>query len=371
MLLSINNIFFFLILLFSGTDKYGFHVLGMNIRFIYFAIFLFILINILNIKFYKLNIILLVIISHLTSIYSAKYPEYSLYYVFWIVVNYIFLLCVVQHVRTSKVSTIENTIITSFRVLSILIITTFIFGLFDFDPLGWTHPSDGGYARVELWHYEPSNLSVQMSMYLFYGFIYKLRRGKSFDILLSLLSLVLISSTTAYVSIIVFLIVTAFIPKLNIKTILYGVCLVFLVYILVPHSVEWYLGRLYFQDIDQASMGRISGLLQAISNHFMNPFLGNGAYALYNSGITPANITVELLISVGLFGTLTIYWFFGEIIFSKLFSSNLILKIMSWSGVCLLILLQSSQNYLRIYFWLYLAIILAYKLKYENVTKLA
>ena len=79
---SINNFLFFLILLFSGSDKFGFDFLGMNVRFIYFIILLFILVNTKNIKFYNINYILLIIITHLTSIYYARYPDYSIYYIY-------------------------------------------------------------------------------------------------------------------------------------------------------------------------------------------------------------------------------------------------------------------------------------------------
>ena len=73
-----------------------------------------------------------------------------------------------------------------------------------------------------------------------------------------------------------------------------------------------------------------------------------------------ADVTGNL---IGLIGTFFFYNYIFKIIYVGFSKTSSHTKILSLGVVCSLLLLQSSQNYLRVYFWIHLGIVLGYYLK--------
>lgn len=272
------------------------------------------------------------------------------------------------------------------KIISIYTILQFILGQMGIaGPLARYY--QWGITRPAVWFYEPSYLAIiliiyfSMSYYLFMNIKYI---DKSFKIkqhlLVSVVAVLASTSSTAYVGLILSLLIITFLSKkvkLIKKLILILLITIFLAIIFIvlnnlSHGfIEYQLVRLNvtsLQQLNGVSGGRVEGWFTLINAIKENPLfgIGGGNYFIIHR-IAATNVTLELIAELGLAGfTIFMIWFNYPIIYyilnKKRFSQEekIYINSLLYSLFISLIVWQANQSYMRIYMWVHYALIYSF-----------
>lgn len=347
-----------LIFIISGFDLYRINIFGINFRYIQ-LLSIYIFFFYFNKIIYKSYLLFLgFFLTHLVATFFSNNIYSSFQYIIWLLFNY-FLF---SFIYTNFIKNYESTYIaflSSFRIIAILVIITFHLSIFNLEIYNWVHQTSFSFKRVQLWFYEPSYLAIYLNAYLYIGILEYKRNNNYYDVILSLISIILVVSTTGFIAILIYIFFISFYLYKKIIKILIPLILITLIgYLLYPEIFDIFLGRIFLSGLKESSGDRFFTINEGISLIKNNLWIGYGPNINESVGILPANITIELILSAGLPGALFFYLFIlSQIKFDKLFlSNNFIFFVILISTI---LLLQSTQNYYRIYFWILLAFIAA------------
>ena len=382
----------FLLFLFSGADRISFSLASIHIRFVQIMVIFILFYFYYKTKLFTISInnLLLYIIFILSSIISLSYDinMKSIAFELYLVFNYIFIYWLTINIsKQFKLSNVLKYYLLSMKIISIYTILQFILGQMGIaDPL-FAKYYQWGITRPAVWFYEPSYLAISliiyfsMSYYLFMNIKYI---DKSFKIkqhlLISTLAVISSTSSTAYVGLLLSLLIITFLSK-KVKLIKKLILILFITFFLSiifiainnlsNGFIEYQLVRLNvtsLQQLNGVSGGRVEGWFTLINAIKENPLfgIGGGNYFIMN-GVVATNVTLELITELGLIGfTIFIILFNYPIIYyllnKKRFSQEAKIYINSllFSLFISLIIWQANQNYMRIYMWVHYALIYSF-----------
>ncbi|RGJ28888.1 hypothetical protein DXD66_07050 [Fusobacterium varium] len=144
-----------------------------------------------------------------------------------------------------------------------------------------------------------------------------------------------------------------------IKGIIIGIIII---YFWKKEIIIIFIGRIFKSGIKKASGGRIDNWGETLKIIKANSLFGIGAnsYGVYTqTNNPPSNVTLEILVTLGIIGFFCFIIFFIFIFLEcwKL-KKDINVKAMGLSLAAAIIALQANQNYMRTYFWVHIAILL-------------
>ncbi len=375
----IVDFFLFLSTLFIGADVFGINV-GVNIRLDQLFLLITAVLMIANQKYrITLNkpLIFFLIFSFLSTLFSYNFNRgilffasivYNVFFVYLVYFNY------VKYYGYRRFFHIfRSTIFVQFCVFMLQVFLKIVFDFeFSFMP---TYGSYLGVTRFRLWFYEPSYLATFLSFYFCYClYLVVLQKKRQYivDITACLIEFVLSTSSTGFVAIgvsflFVYLIYLIKGKNTRIKLMmpLIVIALLLLFKFTLRDTYDVFFTRLFRQKLDASSGGRTTTYIETW-NVFINNFLlgvGPGNYGLYvsgDAGKVPSNVTLELLATLGIFGTISFYAISLHPVVKcvkKNSRSSIELKAFCLALVVFTLILQVNQGYLRLYHWMFFGVV--------------
>lgn len=375
------DILILLSIIFIGTDVWSINLL-VNIRLIQVFYLVVVFYMIIKDK-YRLYInkyfVLFLLSSSLSVLFSISILNSLLYY-FWILYDFIILIPIFYcYVKEKGPKQFLVLIKYTFRIILGLILVQYILdGVLHIELPFLSSQHHMGVTRPALWFYEPSYLASFMLIYLSisaYEVIINKNIRYIFDLLATILSLVIITSTTGFLGIVLvlglcFILFIAY-AKTN-KQRLFASLTAVVSVIVIFLGVRFFLPNVYFLFIDRifssglvsAAGGRITEYNFQINAFVSSPIVGVGldAYGAFigNVNSVATNITLELLACSGILGAIAFYSlivvpcynaFFGKNKKSINYSKQLCLALF-----VLIVILQANQNYMRLYLWMMIVV---------------
>lgn len=230
-----------------------------------------------------------------------------------------------------------------------------------------------GVPRFSLWFYEPSYLAT----YFIFWFAFStamLTLNKDFsyvkDFCLCIIMLTLSTSTSGFLGIALTLLLIYIIwlsKKVTVKKLsllIIPIILFFILKLFFNKIYTVFILRLFNGNLDSASGGRIQGWFETFEVFKQNILfgVGPGNYGLYlgrGTDFVPSNVTLELLATTGIIASVFFIIFNIKMIVKclKKRNDNIISYALGLSLMIFLIILQINQGYLRLYHWMFLAVI--------------
>jgi O-antigen ligase len=310
--------------------------------------------------------------------FSVNIKE-SVLYLIWLLFNVLIIFFVFSvYVAERGIHKVFDLLRKTLYVQAILIgLQFFIELIFKYQIPFFNSGTYRGIPRPALWFYETSYFSTYFCFWLaastYLVFVRKIK-GYFKDFCCCLISIVLSTATTGYVAIIAvgaFILCYTFIHKdKRFFGLFFGTlfCIAFFA-VAMPNIFNTFVLRLFNQNLDVASGGRIQGYAETIKVFFENFFFGTGpnTYGFYlNKGRehVPTNITLELLATTGIFNTIIFYMLIYKLL-SGIFkitkydrsSEAAIAKACAAGLILFIILLQVNQGYMRLYMWMFFGIL--------------
>lgn len=370
--------------LLSGADIFSFKVFGNTIRIVNVLAVLLVF-SLIILKKYQINRQILkiyfpIIIIHFISIFYSISPMNSLVYLVYVIFYLFFTLNLIYSWGKNKnIDKIIEIYIVSFRIVSILTIIQFFLGNLESLEI-LSYQINKGVLRPALWFYEPSYLATYLSIY--YMLCFSLRKKYLKDFILSILTLFLVTSSTGYIAIVMGIILYFIFDKEILRNkikkifyiILFFIILLIIIFIFEREIVNYYIGRLFKEGILNSSGERkeinIKGLI-ILKEHF---FWGIGTNSILEyMKKPPMNVLLEIFISFGIiFGNIFLIVLF-YINFKLYKIKNTICKALAIAFLLYFIVLQANQNYMRMYMWNHIGLMLLFleKLRRKNERKMA
>lgn len=355
--------------LLSGADIFSTRIFDNTVRLVnIYAIML--VIYLIIIKKYKFNkeiskIYLTVIIVHFFSIFYSILPVNSLLYLIYAIFYLFFTLNLIYSWgKSKKVGEIINVYIMSFRIISILTITQFILGNTGILKI-LSYQVHRGIFRPALWFYEPSYLATFLTLYYMLTLI--LRKKYFKDLLFSILTISLTTSSTGYISIVIGIIIYLVLSnekiKEKIKILLLitiaGINILSGILIVKSNIIDVFIGRLFRSGISSSSGIRMKVNIESLKIIKENFWVGIGANTFQEYfGSSPMNVTLEIFSTLGIIGGIILLLFFIIITLKIYKNKNLIYQAFAISFLLFFIILQANQNYMRLYMWNHIALML-------------
>jgi len=382
-------VFFIFSVLFIGSDLYSISIGGFTVRIIQlFYVFCFLFLAVfLKIKISLSAIVVLLpfaAIHFVSSFFSVDYIR-SIMFSFWLVYNYIFIVLFFYSLCAAITDTkgILYVFDRAFVIVGLLIILSFALGVLKIRIPIFGYQDARYFQRPSLWFYEPSYLALFFIIYYgIYLYLYFARGSKEFfrKLVFSVVSLFCITSSGGFLGIVLgfFLILLWSFANRSIRKMKVAVIIILslgigigLIYWLLPSIFSLMIGRLFAQGLVSASQGRVTGWQFAWEIFLKNPIvgIGPGAYETYTGYDTPpTNVILEIFCTTGLLG----FFSFMMIILYVLFSftrrnpnsngnDEQLYIAFRFSMVLFLVVMQFNQNYLRLYFWMFIGILLYLK----------
>lgn len=371
------DIFVFLSTLLIGADVIGIEILDVNIRLVqvFQVIALFFMLVFKKVDF-KINLIMILfLISFAISSIFAFNISRSILFLFSAIFNvFIIYILYINYIRFFGI----NKFIKLFRITCyiqaiILCIQFAIKIFFDYDiPFLPNYGEFMGIPRFQLWFYEPSYLVTYMIFWFtlsLYMFLINNKTSYLLDVILSFCLFIVSTSTSGFIGLAmtIVLIYLLWLTKgFNKKKLIFPIVVVVLcvaVYLIFPDMVKHFVGRLFTMTLDEASGGRISAYTQTFTVFKENVLfgVGSGCYGLYlglGTDVVPTNVTLDLLATLGIVGTVLFYAIYLKMFVDvyKLYkvnkSSHRIIAPLILGLIMFTILLQFNQGYLRLYHWM-------------------
>lgn len=362
-----------------GTDVWHFDFLGVNIRYIQFF-YLAVVVFLFFIKKYyiKLNkpLIFLIIGLIFSVIFSCDILA-SLKYYLWIIYNVFFitLLFYSYTIIVGKEHMLKLFKYSIVAVFSLVCIQYVLDGVFNIELPIFSVQRHKGVIRVALWFYEPSYLATYLTIFMAifsYSFLILKDKWSIIFLAITILTSLVTTSTTAYISIVACLGLASFLLlisrdhtikyKLTMLGIELGLAIIFVgvVAIVFSDSFDLFVMRIFRNGLVSASGDRISSYsetIQVIKDNWLFG-CGLGAYPIYmgKANYVPTNVTLELLATTGVVGTLSFYglivYYIYEVWFSPRKNKYEYSKMFVFALICFWIILQANQNFHRLYLWM-------------------
>lgn len=405
---NIVNLLMLFNMIIIGGDRLSFKVGGMTIRLVQITLLITFTLMFIERKVFlkKIGLFIPFLVANIISTVFSDYFKTGVTYIIWTIYNYIFVFSVFYSWCKSKSKEwVIDFWLVSFVIQGIYVVFQYIIGLNKINDPFFPMQVHLDVYRPAIWFYEPSYLATYFSVYLSIAFYLYISTGKNkylFNTIFSSFCLLIISSSLGYLSIVLIfgtgIIVNILITrKLNIKRLLTSIgsfgCIFIILNFVDPNMFDVFLGRmipdashqsvvsdepenvvnkLENSSLGAASGGRVTAWKETLEVFGDNPVVGIGpnAYPQYTGkGLPPSNVSLELLANLGIVGFVTFLIFvFGVIIVSiKNREKN---DYMSLSVLFALIIfaavLQANQNYLRLYMWMHMGILLAISIKDEK-----
>lgn len=317
---------------------------------------------------------MLIVIPHVLSLFYSYDLKSSLMYLFWVLFNFLFIITPIINYIDYDEKTVWKYYIYSFRIVGLLTIIHALLLLMGIEIPMFLNNITLGIPRPSAWFYEVSYSATYMLLYFGISiFLYENLSKKEyrFDLFFSIFIIALTTSTTGYIGIFLGFLIGLFLIQskdifyklkifFNIVFIIGIILLIF--YLFNPNIIKFFIGRIFTSGIAAASGERVSGWKYAFELFIEHPFLGigAGAYETYY-GFTATNVTLEILSTLGLFGFSMFVLFFIYLFFAiNKKNQTKILKSLLFSLFLFLVMLQANQNYMRMYMWLHIALILGF-----------
>lgn len=391
-----------------GGDRLSFKVAGMTIRLVQITLLITFALMFIERKIFlkKIGLFIPFLIANVISTVFSDYLKTGVTYIIWTIYNYIFVFSLFYSwCRNKSKEWVIDFWLASFVIQGIYVVLQYIIGLNKINDPFFPMQVHLDVYRPAIWFYEPSYLATYFSVYLSLAFYLYLSTGKNkylFNTIFSSFCLLIISSSLGYLSIVLIfgtgIVLNILATKrLNIKRSLISIgsfgCIFIILNFTDPNMFNVFLGRmipdtsqqsvasgeeenvvnkLENSSIGAASGGRVTAWKETLEVFGDNPVVGIGpnAYPQYTGkGLPPSNVSLELLANLGIVGFATfLILVFGVIIVSiKNREKN---DYMSLSVLFALIIfgivLQANQNYLRLYMWMHMGILLAISVKSEK-----
>lgn len=355
--------------LLSGADIFSFKVFGNTIRIVNILALLLVF-NLIILKKYQVNRQILkiyfpIIIIHFISIFYSISPMNSLVYLVYVIFYLFFTLNLVYSWGKSKsIDKIVNIYIISFRVISILTIIQFILGNTGILKI-LSYQVHRGIIRPALWFYEPSYLATFLTLYYMLTLILREKYFK--DFILSILSICLTTSSTGYISIVVGVIIYLILSRNRLKDkikillliIITSISILIGILIIKSNIIDVFIGRLFRSGISVSSGIRMKVNIQTLDVIKENLWTGIGTNTFEEYfGNSPMNITLEIFVTLGIIGGIVLLLFFVIITLKTYKNKSLVCQAFAISFLLFFIVLQANQNYMRLYMWNHIALML-------------
>lgn len=376
------DVFAVISVLLIGADIWGVNV-GVNLRVdqIFLAI-LSVLLFLKNQYMLSKNFFLwaFVFFSLISTLFAFN-PFRAVLFYFSIIYNTFFVyLCFYNYVKIYGFKKMIKVFRLSCYILFvIMMIQVALKVFFDYSfPFLPDYGLNMGLYRFSIWFYEPSYLATYLCFWLTLALIMFLK-GKDkcyfLDVILCVTMLIFSTSTSGFAGLALSFVVAYIVwisSGISLKKIL--VLLVPLVgilvlYIVMPTMVTFYIGRLFSGDMNSATGGRIEKWAETFAVFVENPVfgVGPGNYGLYlgqDAGVVPSNVTLELMATVGIFGTVCFYGLTVLLtinsfkVYKKFKSKTTLLLLSAALGLFVFtVILQVNQGYLRLYHWMFFGMI--------------
>lgn len=376
------GVFGFMSVLLIGADIWGVSAFGVNLRIdqLFLLVFCALLAAKGGFRFTKNGwVIAFALFSLLSTLFAFSIRRGALYY-FSILYNIVFLFYgFASYVQTYGLkrflSLWRKTCYVQFGVMLLQFLLKVLLGReLPFLPAyGEYH----GVPRFGLWFYEPSYLATYLSFWFAFSlYMFLLKKEKSYvaDLLLALAMFVMSTSTSGFVAIgftavVVYLLwlaegITA--KKLAVIPIVLAAALVFRFAFRDLYDV--FIARLFNTSLDEASGGRISAWKETWDVFLARPLFGVGAgnYGLFlgmGADHVPTNVTLDLMATLGIFGTVAFYGLSLTLCISCFRiarrdpEGGATLAACAFGLIVFTVILQFNQGYLRLYHWMFFGVL--------------
>lgn len=377
------HVFGFLSVLLIGADKWGISALGVNLRIdqIFLCIFAVLLAFKGGLRFKMQGwVIAFAFFSLLSTVFAFSFARSILFFVS-ILFNIVFLFytfsCYVEVYGLDFFLRLwRKTCYTQFYILLLqfLLEVLFHYELPFLENYGYAF----GIPRFQIWFYEPSYLATYLIFWFaFSAYMWLICNQDDYfkDVILALMMFVMSTSTSGFVGI-AFVIFTVYIfwlargitaKKLSFLLVLLGLFLVFR--FAFREMYDHFIGRLFEGSLDGATGGRISRWAESWHVFVENFFFGTGpgCYGLYlgeGEGYVPSNVTLDLMSTLGILGSVAFYGLTFSLIYNCFSLSKKRegleyrrLFALAYALIVFTLILQVNQGYLRLYHWLFFGVI--------------
>lgn len=293
---------------------------------------------------------------------------YNIFFILFVVASYIKLRGLKQFLKLFRSSI--------FTIFGLLCLQFLLLQAFHIDIPFLSHQEHLGVYRPALWFYEPSYLATYLSFGLAmsaYMACIQLKRIYWIDVVLCFSGILLTTSSTGYLSIILIfaciLIFNFFNKSISIKKrcivtgSVIGIGILFFVglYYISPKTFDLFFMRIFKNGLIDASGDRMKKYREAIEVFCRYPVLGIGPnnYHFYfdmGANYQPTNVSLELLATTGILGFISFYFLIIGFIWKQRNQKQAYPFL--FAMLVFVICLQANQNYLRLYLWAYLGILL-------------
>lgn len=387
-LVCLLDILMFISLLFIGSDTLSFRYKDVTFRYVQFVLpMCFVLLNCLrayNMKHFK-TFLPFIIVFFLSTIFAINFWDGAAYFI-WLIYNIFFITYVIaSYIKLRGKDKFLNMLRSTFFITVILLVVQFfLLQRFDLKIPYLNHQKYKGIYRPCLWFYEPSYVVTMFSFPLAY-FTYRLIVGKQIkylpDVVFLCIGILLTTSSTGYVAIILsFVGACVFImfdKKIKVRSKLIMaisaisaivICLG-VMYLCAPEVFDIFFMRLIKENIDVSSTGRTSKYIQLWEAFKNYPILGVGPNNYHNYWgegryFQPTNTTLEFLATTGILGLFTFVYLLCGLIFKS--KNNTETMAGKFGIICFMIIMQANQNFMRLYLWGYIGMILGYAFIYPQ-----
>lgn len=370
---NIGFIFIFLLIFLSGCDLIGVSFFGANIRLLYVFSFMVFIYNFRFIDVSKKSSFFLLIWFLLSSfsLFNSFNVAKGVFSLLWMLLNYLFLISLIVSIVKRFFITRNMLYGLVLYVYRVQLIIGFLLVLF------------GVNERVQAFYYEPSYMSISLSIYVsivFHEFL--LNEIRYFDIALILLFLIMSFSANFIIVVLLFM-GLFFVRFYSSKYLLVLIFIALLGYFYVEFVDDINTtvlrgvlnGSADISDVLNRGGNRLSRFLSARDVFISNPWFGvglssyedfslihgitdysHGVDYLSAVGLPPVNIYIEVLATIGIIG------FSGFASFWLYYVRLAILNM--WSPfssafLVMLLVLNLESNFLRPYLWLSVGLLLS------------
>lgn len=396
---NIVNLLMLFNMIIIGGDRLSFKVGGMTIRLVQITLLITFALMFIERKIFlkKIGLFIPFLVANIISTVFSDYFKTGVTYIIWTIYNYVFVFSLFYSWCKSKSKEwVIDFWLVSFVIQGIYVIFQYIIGLNKINDPFFPMQVHLDVYRPAIWFYEPSYLATYFSVYLSIAFYLYLSTGKNkylFNTIFSSFCLLIISSSLGYLSIVLIfgtgIVVNILITRrLNIKRLLTSIgsfgCIFIILNFVDPNMFDVFLGRmipnashqggasdddvvnrLENSSLGVASGGRVTAWKESFEVFKDNAIVGIGpnAYPQYTGkGFPPTNVSLELLANLGLIGFITFLIFVLGIVFlgiKSIYRKSYFSIAVIFSICIFAIVLQANQNYLRLYMWMHLGILLA------------
>ena len=372
----------FISVLLIGADTWGINI-GINLRLDQIFLTLLTLCLIIN-RGYRLranySLIAFLALTLLSSFFAFSVLRGFIFYLSIVYNTFLIFYCFSSYITMYGLNKLINIARKTIYIQAIIIIIQFVLKV----TVGLSIPifRDYGYyfgiPRFCIWFYEPSffaNYFVFWSAFAFYNLFVNKNRDFLLDVVLCTIAIFLSTSATGYIGFALGLFVAYLIwiskdiTSKKLMILLLVIALGIIAYFVFQNVFEVFIGRIFNSNLNSASGGRVEGWEESYNVYKENILLGVGPgnYGLYlgqDSGYVPSNVTLELMATTGIFGTIAFYLItIGQVFKVYRLNKNLnnnashLLASLAFAIVIFTIILQVNQGYLRLYHWMFLGMI--------------